>query len=60
YFGGKNQKFYCVDLKSGEEVWKYQLDAFPVSPPVIIDNVVFMATWPMSFPRGYGSLYALI
>jgi outer membrane protein assembly factor BamB len=49
YFGTLSHKFYAVDLKSGQEVWKKGFDGSIVSTPLIVDDTLYTGTLESKF-----------
>ena len=52
YFGSNDKNFYCLDAKTGKVIWKFKVEGWLMSSPIIVDGIVY-------FGSGEGVLYAV-
>ena len=50
-FGSEDNNLYCLDLKTGKQVWKLTLTDQIQCSPTVVDNRAFLAGCDGSFPR---------
>jgi len=52
YFGSNDKNFYCLDARTGKVIWKFKVEGWLMSSPIIVDSIVY-------FGSGEGVLYAV-
>jgi len=54
YFGSFDTHFYCLDAKSGKEIWRFKTggEIYSINPPLINKNVIYFTSFD-------NNLYAL-
>ncbi|HPL05588.1 MAG TPA: PQQ-binding-like beta-propeller repeat protein, partial [Bacteroidales bacterium] len=52
YFGSFDGNLYAVDIKTGQEKWKFKTKYWVLSSPAIADGVVYFGSFD-------GNLYAV-
>ncbi len=45
YFGACDHNFYCLDLKTGKQVWRFETKDIIISSPVVENGVVYFSSY---------------
>jgi outer membrane protein assembly factor BamB len=59
YIGSKNTHFYALDAKTGAELWKFQVEDWAVTDPVVAGGAVLFGVGNNDNREGPRTLYAL-